>query len=235
MSTQKIAIIDYGAGNLFNVKNALAFLGYENVAFVSDTEGLREADKLILPGVGAFPDAMRMLNGRGLAGAIKAEAQKKPLLGVCLGMQLLFEKSYEFAETEGLALVEGYVDRIEAPGLKIPHMGWNEVEVVNGSPLTEGLPEGAYVYFVHSYKAVTPEKHISLMTEHGEPFPALVRGGEKGQIYGAQFHPEKSGAVGLAILQRFLALPCGLSQETPSKTLQESHKNSPCETERAAP
>ena len=207
MKDQKIAIIDYGAGNLFSVKNALAFLGCENTAFVSDPEDLEKADKLILPGVGAFPDAMRMLSERGLIHAIKTEAQKKPLLGICLGMQLLFEKSYEFEETEGLSLIEGYVDRIEAPGLKVPHMGWNEVEIVNESPLTEGLLEGDRVYFVHSYKAVTPDKNISLKTDYGQPVPALVRGGENGQIYGAQFHPEKSGSVGIGILNRFLEIP----------------------------
>ncbi|MDR3365106.1 MAG: imidazole glycerol phosphate synthase subunit HisH [Clostridiales Family XIII bacterium] len=207
MQTQKIAIIDYGAGNLFSVKNALAFLGYENASFVSAPDALSDADKLILPGVGAFPDAMRMLAERGLIGAIKAEAQKKPLLGICLGMQILFEKGYEFGETDGLALIPGYVDRIEAPGLKIPHMGWDEVCVVNPSPMAEGLPPATRVYFVHSYKAVTDEKHISLKTAYGQLIPALVRGGGQGQIYGAQFHPEKSGPAGLGILRRFLELP----------------------------
>jgi len=206
MKPQKIAIIDYGAGNLFSVKNALAFLGCEDAPFVSEPDGLREADKLILPGVGAFPDAMRMLRDTGLAEVIKTEAQKKPLLGVCLGMQLLFEKGYEFGDTTGLGLLEGYVDRIEAPGLKIPHMGWNEVSVVNPSPLTEGLEPRGRVYFVHSYKAVTDEKNISLKTDYGQLIPALVHGGEGGRIFGAQFHPEKSGPVGLGILKRFLEL-----------------------------
>jgi len=215
MTDQKIAIIDYGAGNLFSVKNALAYLGYDNIIFVSNSDGIVEADKLILPGVGAFPDAMRMLSERGLTEAIKTEAQNKPMLGVCLGMQLLFEKSYEFAETQGLGLIEGYVDRIDAPGLKIPHIGWNDLEIVNESPLTEGLTEGDRVYFVHSYKAMTPDKNISLITHHGQPIPALVRGGENGQIHGAQFHPEKSGAVGLGILKRFLELPLESKGENP--------------------
>ena len=210
-----IAIIDYGAGNLFSVKNALAFLGYDNAVFARDPDELRSADKLILPGVGAFPDAMQKLKSRGLADTIIEEAGKKPLLGICLGMQLLFEKGYEFGETAGLGLIEGYVDKLEPgadadspgrPALKIPHMGWNEVRLVNASPLTEGLPEGARVYFVHSYKAVTPEKNIVLKTEYGQPVPALVRGGEAGSIYGAQFHPEKSGPVGLGILKKFLEL-----------------------------
>ena len=206
MKKQKIAIIDYGAGNLFSVKNALAFLGYSNVSFASDPEALREAEKLILPGVGAFPDAMRMLKDCGLIEPIKEEAQEKHLLGICLGMQLLFERGFEHEATEGLGLLTGYVDKIEAPGLKIPHMGWNEVEIVNPSPLTYGIENGDRLYFVHSYKAVTSEKTLSLKTEYGEPIPALVRGGASGNIYGAQFHPEKSGSVGLDILENFLEI-----------------------------
>ena len=207
MKQQKIAIIDYGAGNLFSVKNALSYLGCGDAPFASSREELEEADKLILPGVGAFPDAMQMLAAKNLVEPIKEQAGKKPLLGICLGMQVLFEKGYEFEECGGLGLIEGYVDKLVAPGLKIPHMGWNEVEVVNPSPLTEGLAPGARFYFVHSYKAVTPDKNISLKAEYGQTVPALVRGGAKGQIYGAQFHPEKSGAVGLGVLRRFLELP----------------------------
>ena len=201
-----VAIIDYGAGNLFSVRNALAFLGYEDAVFAQEPGELRAADKLILPGVGAFPDAMQKLKSCGLADAIIEEAGRKPLLGICLGMQLLFETGYEIEKTEGLGLIEGFVDRIEAAGLKIPHMGWNEISVVNASPLTEGLGPGDRVYFVHSYKAVTDEKNISLSTEYGQLFPALVRGGGTGQVYGAQFHPEKSGSVGLGILKRFLEI-----------------------------
>ena len=206
MKTQKISIIDYGAGNLFSVKNALAFLGCPDACFAAAEEALDEADKLILPGVGAFPDAMQKLAALNLVETIREQAKKKPLLGICLGMQVLFEKGYEFEETEGLGLIEGYVDKIVAPGLKIPHMGWSDVETVNPSPLTEGLPPGARLYFVHSYKAVTDEKNISLKTDYGQLIPALVRGGAEGQIYGAQFHPEKSGPVGLDILRRFLEL-----------------------------
>ncbi|MDR3304430.1 MAG: imidazole glycerol phosphate synthase subunit HisH [Clostridiales Family XIII bacterium] len=201
-ANQKIAIIDYGAGNLFSVKNALKFLGADG-GITADKAALRAADKLILPGVGAFPDAMRMLDERGLTDVIRVEARKKPLLGICLGMQILFEKGYEFEETEGLGLIDGYVDRIQAPGLKIPHMGWDDLTITNPSPMTKTVKNGDMVYFVHSYKAVTDGKNISLAAAYGQLIPALVR---KGGIYGAQFHPEKSGPVGLGILQSFLEL-----------------------------
>jgi len=200
-----IAVIDYDAGNIFSVRNALDYLGFESVQARKPAD-LENADKLVLPGVGAFPDAMRSLREGGLADAIVKEAKNKPLLGICLGAQLLFEKGYEFAETEGLGLIGGYVDAIAAPGLKIPHMGWNDVRVVNPSPLTESVNDGDMVYFVHSYKAVTDEANISLATEYGQMIPALVRGGARGNVYGAQFHPEKSGSVGLEILRRFAAL-----------------------------
>jgi glutamine amidotransferase len=200
-----IAIIDYDAGNIFSVKNALDHLGFESIQ-ARRPEDFKRADKLILPGVGAFPDAMRSLTERGLADAIREEAGRKPLLGVCLGAQLLFEKGYEFAETDGLGLISGYVDAIVAPGLKIPHMGWNSVHVTNSSPLTKTVSDGDMVYFVHSYKIVTDEKCISLGSEYGQPIPALVRGGADEQIYGAQFHPEKSGDVGLGILRSFAEL-----------------------------
>lgn len=197
-----IAVIDYGAGNIFSVKNALNFLGLEG-KLCSDAEDIRKADKIILPGVGAFPDAMRMLNERGLVDIIKEEAQNKPLLGICLGMQILFEKGYEFEETEGLGLIEGYVDKLIAPGKKIPHMGWNNPDVINDSPLIKGMKEGDMVYFVHSYKAVTAEKNISLKVHYGQDIPALVF---NGNVYGTQFHPEKSGDVGLNMLRNFASL-----------------------------
>jgi glutamine amidotransferase len=197
-----IVIIDYGAGNLFSVANALKFLGFESE--ISSDEGkLRDADKLILPGVGAFPDAMRMLRDSGLADVIREEAREKPFLGICLGMQLLFEKGYEFEETEGLGLIAGYVDKLVAPGKKIPHMGWDDIEIVHPCPLTEGTNSGDMVYFVHSYKAVTDERNIGLSAFYGEVIPALVF---DGNVYGAQFHPEKSGDVGLNMLKNFAAL-----------------------------
>ncbi|MDR1778296.1 MAG: imidazole glycerol phosphate synthase subunit HisH [Clostridiales Family XIII bacterium] len=195
-----IAVIDYGAGNLFSVHNALKFLGFEN-RVTADPGVLRAADKLILPGVGAFPDAMNRLRQAGLDQAIRSEALSgKPLLGICLGMQLLFEKGYEFEETEGLSLIDGYVDKILAPALKIPHMGWDEVEIVNPSPLTADINSGDRVYFVHSYKAVTAVSNINLATQYGQLVPALV---SRDNVHGAQFHPEKSGGVGLKILNAF--------------------------------
>jgi glutamine amidotransferase len=198
-----IAVIDYGAGNIFSVKNALAFLGFEG-KLTSAASDLREADKLILPGVGAFPDAMRMLAERGLIDTIRNEvAIGKPLLGICLGMQLLFERGYEFGDTPGLGLIDGYVDKLEPPpteNLKIPHMGWDSVEIVNPTPVSKAVNNGDMVYFVHSYKAVTPRGNISLLAHYGQDVPALVF---RGNIYGAQFHPEKSGEVGLKILRSF--------------------------------
>jgi glutamine amidotransferase len=194
-----IAIIDYGAGNLFSVRNALNFLGYENTV-ASDRETIARADKLILPGVGAFPDAMRKLRETGLAETVAAEAGKKPLLGICLGMQMLFEWGFEFEKTQGLGLIEGRVDRIQAPVLKIPHMGWSDVRRAAPCPLAEGIEEGDRFYFVHSYKAVTGMENISLYAEYGELIPALVF---RDRVFGCQFHPEKSGRIGLRILKYF--------------------------------
>ncbi|MBE6857159.1 MAG: imidazole glycerol phosphate synthase subunit HisH [Ruminococcus sp.] len=198
-----IAIIDYGAGNIFSVKNALDYLGLENV-LVSDKESIKKADALILPGVGAFPSAMKMLSDTGLVETIKEEATKKPLLGICLGMQMLFEKGYEFEECDGLGLIKGAVRYMEEPGLIIPHMGWNKLEKLNDCKLLEGLGDNEYVYFVHSYKAECADENISAYSEYGGSVPALVFDGKF--VYGAQFHPEKSGNTGLAILRNFGAL-----------------------------
>lgn len=191
------AIIDYGAGNLFSVKNALDYLGIENI-ITNKAEDLRAADRLILPGVGAFPDAMRMLNESGLVDVIKQEVQKKPLLGICLGMQMLFEKGFEFAETEGLGLIKGSVKLMTPNNLAVPHMGWNELELNNPCKLLE--KGGEYVYFVHSYAADCPNENVSAYCDYGMKVPALVF---SGNVFGAQFHPEKSGEAGLAILKRF--------------------------------
>lgn len=199
-----ITIIDYGAGNLFSMQNALNYLGFEN-RISSKEEDIRSADKLILPGVGAFPDAMERLDNFGLTETIKEEAGRKPLLGVCLGMQILFQWGSEFKKTAGLGLIPGKVDLITAPGLKIPHMGWNDLRVVNPCPLAEGVKAGDMVYFVHSYKAITDEKYICLAADYGGGIPALVTDGN-GLVYGAQFHPEKSGGVGLNILKNFAEL-----------------------------
>ena len=197
-----IGIIDYGAGNLFSVKNALDYLGVENCV-TGDREEIEKADGLILPGVGAFPDAMEMLEKKGLAEVISREALKKPLLGICLGMQLLFEKSCEFKETKGLGLIPGQVIQIDAKGLKIPHMGWNDLQVLNPCAMTEDMEKNPYVYFVHSFRADTADENISCYTVYGEKIPALAH---RGMVYGAQFHPEKSGKTGLRMLENFARL-----------------------------
>lgn len=197
-----IAIIDYGAGNLFSVKNALDFLGFESKT-TSSADDLKAADKLILPGVGAFPDAMRMLGESGLIGVIKEEVQKKPLLGICLGMQMLFEKGYEFGETDGLGLIKGSVKLMTPKDLAIPHIGWNSLEFNEKSPLLDNVKNGEYVYFVHSYAAECPSENVAAYCDYGMKVPALV---QNGNVFGAQFHPEKSGETGLNILRSFEAL-----------------------------
>lgn len=195
-----IAIIDYGAGNIFSVKNALDYLGLES-CLVSDSDSIKNADAVILPGVGAFPAAMKMLENSGLVDTIKEEATKKPFLGICLGMQLIFEKGYEFEECDGLGLIKGSVRKMESEDLIIPHMGWNKLEVLNNCKLLDGLGDNEYVYFVHSYKAECADKDISAYCEYGGNVPALVHDGK--YVYGAQFHPEKSGETGLKILKNF--------------------------------
>lgn len=195
-----IAVIDYGAGNIFSVKNALDYLGMESV-LTDKKEDIESADALILPGVGAFPSAMEMLNKSGLVDTIKTQAKKKPFLGICLGMQLIFEKGYEFEECDGLGLIPGSVKKMEEENLIIPHMGWNKLEVLNDCPLLAGLDENSFVYFVHSYKAECDDKNIAAYSNYGGRVPALVYDG--GTVYGAQFHPEKSGETGLKILKNF--------------------------------
>lgn len=195
-----IAIIDYGAGNIFSVKNALDYLGLEN-CLTSDKDFIKSADKIILPGVGAFPSTMKMLENSGLVETIKSEATKKPFLGICLGMQLIFEKGYEFEECDGLGLIKGSVNKMENTDLIIPHMGWNKLEVLNNCRLLDGLGDNEYVYFVHSYKAECDDKNISAYCEYDGRVPALVHDGK--YVYGAQFHPEKSGETGLKILKNF--------------------------------
>lgn len=198
-----ITIIDYGAGNLFSVQNALNFLGVEN-NISSKAEDIVSADKLILPGVGAFPDAMRMLDEAGLTEVIKEQAKKKALMGICLGMQMLFDKSYEFGETEGLGLIPGTVELMRpANDLVIPHIGWNSLEKNEPCKLLESVNDGDYVYFVHSYAAVTDSKNVAAYCDYGMKVPALVM---SGNVYGCQFHPEKSGKTGLGILKTFASL-----------------------------
>ena len=195
-----IAIIDYGAGNIFSVKNALDYLGMES-RLVSDEESVKSADAVILPGVGAFPAAMEMLEKSGLVDTIKEESAKKPFLGICLGMQLIFSKGYEFGETDGLGLIEGSVIKMEEPDLIIPHMGWNKLEKLNECPLLKNIGDNEYVYFVHSYKAECDDKNIAAYSEYGGRVTALVLDGKN--VYGAQFHPEKSGETGLKRLKSF--------------------------------
>lgn len=198
-----ITIIDYGAGNLFSVQNALNFLGVEN-NISSKVEDIISADKLILPGVGAFPDAMKMLDEAGLTEVIKEQAKKKVLMGICLGMQMLFDKSYEFGETEGLGLISGTVELMHpANDLVIPHIGWNSLEKNEPCKLLESVNNGDYVYFVHSYAAVTDSKNVAAYCDYGMKVPALVM---SGNVYGCQFHPEKSGKTGLGILKTFASL-----------------------------
>ena len=195
-------IIDYGVGNLFSLCSSCACIGEK--AFVSgDPAELAKADRLVLPGVGAFADAANKLRDTGMAAFVRAQAAEgKPLLGICLGMQLLFEKSYEYGCHEGLGLLKGQVVPMEGrlpAGLKIPHMGWNALEVKGGT-LLAGL-SGQYVYFVHSFFAENCAESLSAVTEYGIPITAAV---ERGNIYGCQFHPEKSGNVGLSILRKFV-------------------------------
>ena len=196
-----IGIIDYGVGNLFSLCSSCKAIGEE--AFVSgDASQLAKADRLILPGVGAFEDAARKLNDSGMAEFVRQQAAAgKPLLGICLGMQLLFEKSYEYGCHQGLGLLKGQVVPMEGKlpaNLKIPHMGWNALEVKGGT-LLDGL-DGQYVYFVHSFFAENCEDSLSAVAEYGIPITAAV---EKGNVFGCQFHPEKSGNVGLSILRKF--------------------------------
>ena len=201
-----IAIVDYGVGNLFSLQSSLAAIGAE-VTVTAQPEVLRAADKIILPGVGAFEDAAKKLQATGLAPLLKElAAQGKPLMGICLGMQLLFEKSFEYGEHEGLGLIPGAVRPIAdviPTGLKIPHIGWNALQFKKDSPLFSSIREGDCVYFVHSYYAADCDDFVIATAEYGVPLTAAVA---KGNVYGCQFHPEKSGAVGLSILKAFVRL-----------------------------
>ena len=198
-----IAIIDYGVGNLFSLRSSFAAIGQEAMV-TSDIEEIRRADRLIRPGVGAFQDAAEKLRASGMDKAVKEEAARgKPLMGVCLGMQMLFERSYEYGVHEGLGLLKGEIRPIEEripAGLKIPQMGWNALRIVKDSPLLKYTREGEYVYFVHSYSAVNCEESLLAVTEYGADLTACVG---CGNVFGCQFHPEKSGEVGLRILKAF--------------------------------
>ena len=198
-----IAIIDYGVGNLFSLQRSLETVGYDAVV-TGEAEIIRAADKLILPGVGAFADAIAKLEQSRLREVIVTQVQEgKDILGICLGMQLLFEKSYEYGEHRGLGLLHGEVIPMESripKEYKIPHIGWNLLHIEKESKLLRYVKEGDYVYFVHSYFAANCEDSVAATTEYGCPMTVAV---EKGNIYGCQFHPEKSGKIGLAILKAF--------------------------------
>ncbi len=198
-----IAIIDYGVGNLFSLKASFSAIGAE-ITVTGDPEVIRQADKLILPGVGAFEDAAKKLRESGLADVIREEAARgKPIMGICLGMQLLFERSFEYGEHEGLGLIPGEVRPISdviGEGLKIPHIGWNPLILKGANPLFKYIKNGDCVYFVHSYYAAGCDDFVIARAEYGAPLTAAVA---RGNVMGCQFHPEKSGKVGLSILRAF--------------------------------
>ena len=198
-----IAIVDYGVGNLFSLEQSFHAIGAE-VTVTADKDVLRSADKLLLPGVGAFGDAAQKLSDTGLAEEVVAQANAgKPLLGICLGMQLLFDKGYEYGCHQGLGLIPGEIRPISEvipTGLKIPHMGWNALTIQKQSKLLQNVQDDDYVYFVHSFYAARCTEHTIATAEYGAMLTAVV---EKDNIFGCQFHPEKSGRVGLEILRAF--------------------------------
>lgn len=196
-----IAVIDYGAGNLHSVKNALDHIGAESI-ITGNADEILAADAVILPGVGAFGDCMASLSKNGLVDTVKTAAKSgKPFLGICLGLQLLFEESEESPGVSGLGIFKGKIVKIPDRGLKIPHMGWNSIEISKNSKI---LANNSFVYFVHSYYVETEEKEIvSAYTEYGEKLAVAV---ERDNIFAVQFHPEKSGDAGMEILKKFAAL-----------------------------
>ncbi len=195
-----IAVIDYGAGNLFSVCNALKYL---NIAFevTKDADVINRADAVILPGVGAFPAAMESLHATGLVDTIKDNAAKKPLLGICLGMQMLFDRSDENGDCDGLGLIAGEVHRIPSKRVIIPHMGWNELVIAQDSPLLNNIEKPVFTYFVHSYQAFCDDRNVIAYCDYDGKIPALVTDGKF--VFGAQYHPEKSGEKGLQMLRNF--------------------------------
>ena len=205
-----VAIIDYGVGNLFSLRSSFAAIGAE-AEVTSDPGTIRRADRVILPGVGAFGDAADKLRETGLDRVVREEAARgKPLMGICLGMQLLFERSVEYGEHKGLGLLKGEIrpiaERIPAD-LKIPQMGWNALKIVRESPLFKYTKDGEYVYFVHSYSAVHCEESLLASTEYGADLTACVG---KDNVFGCQFHPEKSGETGLRMLKAFCETEAGV-------------------------
>ena len=202
-----IAIVDYGVGNLFSLASSVRSLGLE-VTITRDAADLRAADHILLPGVGAFADAMDKLTATGLVPVLKEETRHTPLLGICLGMQLLFDKSYEFGEHEGLGLIPGQVcplaEDLTDPALKVPHIGWNALDITRpDDPLFKYVQNGEYVYYVHSFYAKDCAASTLATSEYSIPVTGAVR---QGLVYGTQFHPEKSGDTGLRLLKAFAEL-----------------------------
>lgn len=197
-----IAIVDYDAGNTFNVQKAFAHLGVDTV-LTADSEVILNSDGVVLPGVGAFKAAMDTLVERKLVDVLKQVAEKNiPLLGICLGMQLLFDSSTEYGLTEGLGLISGTVEALPADlGLMIPHMGWNQNLVKNHSSIFADVADREYTYFVHSYYAKCDDQYITTTADYGVDVPGIV---ERDSVYGMQFHPEKSAHVGLNLLRTFV-------------------------------
>ncbi len=203
--SELIAVIDYGVGNLFSVEKALLYLGAD-VSVTSSINDIKKADKLVLPGVGAFGDCMKNLDNTGLVPVILDEISNgKPLLGICVGLQILFEGSEESPGVKGLGIIPGVVRKIKANGLKVPHMGWNNISLTEAgskSALFKGLDQKPYMYFVHSYYAVPQDSgFITAETEYGSRLTAAVK---KGNVQAVQFHPEKSGDTGLRLLENFI-------------------------------
>ena len=202
-----IAIVDYGVGNLFSLSSSLKALGLET-EITRDADKLRSADRIILPGVGAFGDAKAKLDATGLVPVIQEEAQRKPLLGICLGMQLLFDRSFEYGEHPGLGLVPGQVvdlhGELEDKTLKVPHMGWNSLQIVKDDPLFKYFSDGEYVYYVHSFYARDCAASTLGTSRYGNV--AVTGAVRNGNVWGTQFHPEKSGDAGLRLLKAFAEL-----------------------------
>ena len=201
-----IAIIDYGVGNLFSLRSSLKTLGLD-AQVTADPAVIRAADRLILPGVGAFGDAMKKLTATGLVPVIQEQAAEKPLLGICLGMQLLFEKSYEYGEHSGLGFVPGEVcplaEDLKDKTLKVPQIGWNALHILRDDPLFRYIREGEYVYYVHSFYGKNCAASTLAVSDYSIPVTGVVRAG---RVYGTQFHPEKSGDTGLRMLKAFAEL-----------------------------
>lgn len=201
-----LAIVDYGVGNLYSLKSSLSRLGIDHEV-AQTPEALRRADRIILPGVGAFADAAQKLADSGMKGALLEQARAgKPLLGICLGMQMLFDKSYEYGEHPGLGLIPGEIRSLRAdidPAVKVPHIGWNRLDVLKEDSLLDGFVPGSHVYYVHSFYAKGCDPWTLATSEYSIPVTGAVR---RGNVCGTQFHPEKSGAAGLQILKAFAKL-----------------------------